>query len=61
MVVHEAGMELLIYGVFSGVMLKKNSMFQRFIVNLLDSCSKKGFFYVFCTIIYTVLCYTDIA
>ena len=54
-------MELLIYGVFSGVMLKKNSMFQRFIVNLLDSCSKKGFFYVFCTIIYTVLCYTDIA
>ena len=37
-------MGLLIHGVFSRVMLKKNSMFQRFIINLLDSCSKKGFF-----------------
>ena len=54
-------MGLLIHGVFSRVMLKKIRMFQRFIINLLDSCSKKGFFYVFCTIIYTVLCYTDIA
>ena len=54
-------MGLLIHDVFSGVILKKNSMFQRFIINLSDNCNEKAFFYVFCTIIYTVLCYTDIA